>query len=123
MAILTFGQAARSTNAISFTNVGTLNYAPGFLHGGLIGPNAKKSFSFNTLDALLSATNLTQNNIYDVNPNGSSYQNDIGELAQLIASGKIIAHSAVLNSSTHTFTTAVSGLVFATYGDGSVVFA
>jgi hypothetical protein len=95
MSIVTFGNAARSANAVAFYNNSGMNLAPGFLHGGTFFVNSYKYLTFNYLDSVLSHTHFRSDNLYSVNSDGvSPYLNDIEELANLLVNGQLIAYSA-----------------------------
>lgn len=122
MAIVTFGATARANNSVAFHNTSAVNLAPGFLHGGSIGPNAYKYFSFNYFDSLFRGNNFRQNELYSINANGKAYLDDVAELAAMLASGQLVAYTATQVASSGAFTLG-SALASSSLGDGSVLFS
>jgi hypothetical protein len=99
MALLIFGQTARSNDSFAFQNTSTAfpssSLVFALLRSATLAPGHFKFLTFSYFDELLRGVNLHHNSPYSVNSNGvSPYLDDVAELCKLIKSGQLTVYAA-----------------------------
>jgi len=121
MAKISFGTTARGSNALAVLNTGTSDMVISALRC-TVPANGYQYFTFDYFDELFDSMNFRDDNLYQVNSDGSQYLSDVAQLANLIVATTLVFHAATYTPATGVYALG-SALSFTHTVDGSVTFA